>query len=79
MGRRYSPCSVLLALHPFHWCGNPDIGADVVSGYYCYMIKLGDRSLSQLGVHLPADRVQVRPCISLVLCFFHYEVKAACY
>lgn len=49
------PCFVLPALHPFNRCGNPDIGTDVVSGYYCSTLRPGDQSLSQRGVHLLAD------------------------
>lgn len=55
VGGRYFPGFVLPASHPFRWRDNADIGADVVSGYYCYTLRLGAWSLSQLGAHLLAD------------------------
>lgn len=38
-----------------------------------YTLRLGDWSLSQLGVHLVAE-FRYSPA-SLVLCFFHYELR----
>lgn len=75
---RYCPSFVPPALHPFSWCGKPDVRTNVVSGWCNYYIsRPGDLSLSQLGCHFWADWIQVSPYISLVLDFFSCEVKAA--